>query len=216
MADRGRARLARIETQAASFDRTRSDHRSEIAEDYVELIADLIDAKGEARAVDLAGRLGVTPATVNGTVARLQRAGLVHTEPYRSIFLTEPGRDLAEHCRRRHRVVLEFLKAIGVSDATAGTDAEGIEHHVSNETLEALERVTRERLQPRPKRRRPGPPVEPHDRGTGAAEGSGAPVSRDPARATTSSPGTTSSSAQRNPAASAVTPISGGPSRKPA
>ena len=146
MAERNEARLARVETQAASFDRTRNDHRSEIAEDYVELIADLIDAKGEARAVDLAGRLGVTAATVNGTVARLQRAGLVHSEPYRSIFLTDAGRDLAEHCRRRHRIVLAFLKAIGVSDAVAETDAEGIEHHVSDETLQALERVTRDRL----------------------------------------------------------------------
>ena len=146
MAERNEARLARVETQAASFDRTRSDHRSEIAEDYVELIADLIYSKGEARAVDLAGRLGVTAATVNGTVARLQRAGLVHSEPYRSIFLTDAGRDLAEHCRRRHRIVLAFLKAIGVSDAVAETDAEGIEHHVSDETLQALERVTRDRL----------------------------------------------------------------------
>jgi DtxR family manganese transport transcriptional regulator len=151
VADRGRARLARVETQAASFDRTRSDHRSEIAEDYVELIADLIDAKGEARAVDLAGRLGVTAATVNGAVARLQRAGLVRSEPYRSIFLTADGRALAEHCRRRHRVVLAFLEAIGVSDAVALTDAEGIEHHVSDETLAALERLTRDGL---PGRRR--------------------------------------------------------------
>lgn len=142
-AARGRAKLVRAESQAASFDRTRSDHRSERAEDYVELIADLIDATGEARAVDLAGRLGVTAATVNGHIARLQRAGLVQSEPYRSIFLTHDGRALAEHCRRRHRVVLDFLKALGVDDAVAATDAEGIEHHVSEQTLSALERATR-------------------------------------------------------------------------
>ena len=59
------ARLPEADTQAEGFDRTRSDHRSEIAEDYVELIADLIDATGEARAVDLANRLGVTNATVD-------------------------------------------------------------------------------------------------------------------------------------------------------
>jgi DtxR family manganese transport transcriptional regulator len=139
---RGRPRLVTVDVQAASFDRTRSDHRSELAEDYVELIADLIDAKGEARAVDLAERMGVTAATVNGAVAKLQRAGLVHSEPYRSIFLTDSGRSLAEHCRRRHRVVLDFLRLLGVSEAVAATDAEGIEHHVSDETLEALERFT--------------------------------------------------------------------------
>jgi DtxR family manganese transport transcriptional regulator len=143
VATRPRPALVGAETQAASFGRTRSDHRSEIAEDYVELIADLIDAKGEARAVDLAGRLGVTGATVNGQISRLQRAGLVHSEPYRSIFLTDAGRALAEHCRHRHRVVLGFLKALGVSDEVAVTDAEGIEHHVSDETLAALEAATR-------------------------------------------------------------------------
>jgi DtxR family manganese transport transcriptional regulator len=98
---------------------------------------------GEARAVDLAGRLGVTNATVNNTVARLQRDGLVRSEPYRSIFLTEKGWQLARHCRRRHAIVLAFLKLMGVSDEVAAIDAEGIEHHVSAETLEAFERFTR-------------------------------------------------------------------------
>jgi DtxR family manganese transport transcriptional regulator len=125
--------------QAEGFGRTRSDHRNEIAEDYVELIADLIDATGEARAVDLASRLGVTNATVAHAIARLQRDGLVRSEPYRSIFLTRDGRDLAEQCRRRHRVVYGLLRALGVSDEVARIDAEGIEHHVSEETLRAFE-----------------------------------------------------------------------------
>jgi DtxR family manganese transport transcriptional regulator len=140
---RAHAKLLTAEEQAAQFDRTRSAHRTEIAEDYVELIADLIDGMGEARAVDLAGRLGVTNATVNNTVARLQREGLVRSEPYRSIFLTDKGWQLARHCRRRHAIVLAFLKLIGVSDEVAAIDAEGIEHHVSAETLDAFERFTR-------------------------------------------------------------------------
>ena len=139
-------RLARAADQAAGFGRTRDAHRAEIAEDYVELIADLIDATGEARAVDLAHRLGVTPATVNNTISRLQREGLVRSEPYRAIFLTDDGRALALSCRRRHRIVIDFLHAIGVCEETARQDAEGIEHHVSEETLTALDRVTR-RLQ---------------------------------------------------------------------
>jgi DtxR family transcriptional regulator, manganese transport regulator len=141
----GRTRLSRPADQAAGFGRTRDDHRNEIAEDYVELIADLIDATGEARLVDLASRLGVTAATVNTTVARLQREGLVRSEPYRAIFLTDAGRALAESCRRRHAIVVDFLRAIGVDEATALRDAEGIEHHVSEATLEAFRRVT-ERL----------------------------------------------------------------------
>lgn len=125
--------------------RTRSDHRNEIAEDYVEF-ADLIDATGEARAVDLANRLGVTNATVVAhAISRLQRDGLVHSEPYRSIFLTENGRCLAEHCRRRHRVVYGLLRALGVRDEVARIDTEGIEHHVSEETLQAFEQLLNER-----------------------------------------------------------------------
>ena len=129
--------------QAAGFDRIRDDHRHELVEDYVELIADLIDAQGEARAVDLATRLGVTGATVNAQVTRLQRDGLVTSEPYRAIFLTERGRALAEACRRRHHIVLAFLAALGVSEETARRDAEGIEHHVSDETMAAFDRFVR-------------------------------------------------------------------------
>lgn len=130
----------RLETvrQAERFGRVRDAHQRELAEDYVELIADLIEQKGEARVVDLAGRLGVSNATVNNSIQRLQRDGLVTSKPYRSIFLTEQGRELAETSRERHRVVREFLIALGVDPETADTDAEGIEHHVSNATLGAF------------------------------------------------------------------------------
>jgi DtxR family manganese transport transcriptional regulator len=130
------------EQQAAAFRCTREAHQTEVAEDYVELIAELIDTVGEARGVDIARRLGVTNATVTITVARLQRDGLVRFEPYRSIFLTEEGRVLAEWCRRRHEVVLTFLRSIGVGEEAARRDAEGIEHHVGDETLAAFERLT--------------------------------------------------------------------------
>ncbi|MEK0085034.1 manganese-binding transcriptional regulator MntR [Benzoatithermus flavus] len=145
MGNTSKVRLPGADQQAEGFGRTRSDHRSEIAEDYVELIADLIDATGEARAVDLASRLGVTSATVNNTIAKLQREGLVRSEPYRSIFLTADGRALAEHCRWRHRIVYDFLRRLGVSEEVARVDAEGIEHHCSHETLAAFDRLLRER-----------------------------------------------------------------------
>lgn len=120
--------------------RTRQQNRAEVAEDYVEAIADLIEAGGEARAVDVARRLGVSHVTVLQTVRRLQRDGLVTTQPYRSIFLTPEGRRLAEHSRHRHRVVTAFLEAVGVPADAARADAEGLEHHVSKETLAAFER----------------------------------------------------------------------------
>jgi DtxR family transcriptional regulator, manganese transport regulator len=95
--------------QAESFRQTRAARRSETAEDYVELIAELISTRGEARAVDIARHLGIAQATVANTVARLQREGLVVHRPYRAIFLTEAGRELAETARHRHRLVVAFL-----------------------------------------------------------------------------------------------------------
>lgn len=128
---------------AVGHRRTRSDHAREIAEDYVELVDDLIREKGEARAVDLAQRLGVTQVTVTKTVERLKREKLVTSEPYRSIFLTSEGKKLADFTRARHQSVLEFLIALGVPRADAEIDAEGIEHHISPRTLDAMRRFSK-------------------------------------------------------------------------
>ena len=123
-----------------AFIRIRADHQAELAEDYVELIAELIEENGEARGSDVARRLGVSNATVVKTLKRLQDDDLIAQEPYRAIFLTGSGRKLAAEGRRRHRVVEDFLLALGISAATARIDSEGIEHHVSEETLAAMQR----------------------------------------------------------------------------
>ena len=130
--------LREAKRQARSFERVRQAHQREVAEDYVELIADLIDVTAEARAVDLAERLGVTNATVNNTLNRLTREGLVTRQRYRSIFLTETGRHMAEAARERHRLVRDFLLRLGIDPETAEIDAEGIEHHTSEKTLAAF------------------------------------------------------------------------------
>ena len=131
-----------IANSAAKFDRIRRAHQSEVAEDYVEMIYDLIAETGEARTVDLAARFGVTSPTVNAIIQRLQREDLVETRPYRSIFLTEAGRGLAGARRVRHQIVRDFLITIGVPVAIAEEDAEGVEHHVSKETLAVFARIT--------------------------------------------------------------------------
>ena len=131
-----------VTESAAKFDRIRRAHQSEVAEDYVEMIADLIIENGEARTVDLAARFGVTSPTVNAIVQRLAREDLVETRPYRSIFLTEKGTALAEASRQRHKIVRDFLVSIGVPEAIAEEDAEGVEHHVSPETLDIFSRIT--------------------------------------------------------------------------
>lgn len=131
------------------FRRVRAARASETAEDYVELIAELIQVTGEARVVDLAERLGVAHTTVSKTVYRLAKKGLVTSEPYRSIFLTENGRRLASRVRERHELVARFLRQLGVSQPIAEADAEGIEHHVSPETLAAMDRFVRRHTAPR-------------------------------------------------------------------
>ncbi len=129
------------EAQAEVFGHVRQAHLMETTEDYAELIDDLIQTHGEARLVDLAERLGVSQPTASKTIARLQRDGYVTSEPYRSIFLTDKGRKLAQAARARHNLVYEFLLSIGVSEEIAQRDSEGVEHHVSQETLDAFQRI---------------------------------------------------------------------------
>ena len=134
------ASLVDAKTQVESFRQAREARRSELVEDYVELIADLIGDGGEARQVDIAARLGVAQPTVAKMLKRLAEEGLVQQRPYRGVFLTPTGEALAAQSRERHRIVERFLRALGVSPETARRDAEGIEHHVSAETLDAFRR----------------------------------------------------------------------------
>lgn len=124
--------------EAASFIATRHHHLLEKAEDYVELVADLIATKGEARTCDIAVRLGVSHVTVVRTIQRLEKKGYLKREPRKPITLTESGRELAIFSKARHSLVLEYLISIGVPEEIAIIDAEGMEHHISLETLEAF------------------------------------------------------------------------------
>lgn len=134
--------LSAAARRAAAFRRIRDAHSTEMAEDYVELIGDLIAETGEARLTDMAEHLGVTHATAAKVIQRLAREGLVESRPYRSIFLTPSGQALADSSRERHRIVHEFLLAMGIDEAVADADSEGMEHHVSDETLAMFQRLT--------------------------------------------------------------------------
>ena len=134
--------LAAIEDQAESFRLMREARSSQVVEDYIELIADLIDDAGEARPVDIAARLGVTTPTVNNMLKRLRDDGLISQRPYRSVFLTDDGRQLAEASRKRHQIVESFLLSLGISPETARNDAEGMEHYASEETLAVFAKLT--------------------------------------------------------------------------
>ncbi len=130
--------LPDADVHSEGFRQTREARRGALVEDYVELIADLIEDGNEARQVDIAARLGVAQPTVAKMLARLAADGLVSRKPYRGVFLTEAGQKVAEESRVRHQTVEAFLRCLGVSPETARIDAEGIEHHVSEETLQAF------------------------------------------------------------------------------
>ena len=133
--------LPDADVHSEGFRQTREARRSALVEDYVELIADLIEDGNEARQVDIAARLGVAQPTVAKMLTRLCADGLVSRKPYRGVFLTDAGRKVAEESRIRHQTVEAFLRSLGVSAETARIDAEGIEHHVSAETLEAFRKA---------------------------------------------------------------------------
>lgn len=121
------------------FSKTRSDHATETAEDYVEAIGDILARQPSCRVKDLAEIMGVSHVTVTRTLQRLEGEGLVDKEPYGPCRLTERGRRLARHSRERHGIVLSFLQAIGVPQRDAVQDAEGMEHHVGKATLHAMQ-----------------------------------------------------------------------------
>ncbi|MBN2906189.1 MAG: manganese-binding transcriptional regulator MntR [Rhodobacteraceae bacterium] len=125
--------------QPERFNQARAAQAVAILEDYAEMIGDLIEEMGEARITDIASRMGVTHPTATKAVARLKREGLAVSRPYRGVFLTEEGAALADRVRARHRTVVDLLVAVGVPLATAELDAEGLEHHVSDATLEAFD-----------------------------------------------------------------------------
>ncbi|HHL7793685.1 TPA: manganese-binding transcriptional regulator MntR [Citrobacter freundii] len=136
--------LVNVEEHVEGFRQVREAHRRELIDDYVELISDLIIEVGEARQVDMAARLGVSQPTVAKMLKRLASVGLIEMIPWRGVFLTTEGERLAQESRERHQIVENFLLMLGISAEIARRDAEGMEHHVSKETLEAFSRFTQQ------------------------------------------------------------------------
>jgi Mn-dependent DtxR family transcriptional regulator len=107
-------------------------------EDYLEVIYELMKERGYARSVDISEYLGVKSPSVTSMLQRLHGMGLVVYERYRGITLTERGKRLARSVEQRHLVITRFLRILGVSESIANSDAEGIEHHVHEATIERI------------------------------------------------------------------------------
>jgi len=122
---------------------TRQPARNSAAvEDYLERILELINTKGYARVVDIAQSLKISQASVTNMVQRLDAEGLLKYEKYRGLALTTAGEALALNITRRHQLLTDFLKLLGLDDEVIYHDVEGMEHHISPPTLRALEALT--------------------------------------------------------------------------
>lgn len=117
-------------------------HTSSAVEDYLERILELINMKGYARVVDIAQRLQISKASVTNMVQRLDAEGLLKYEKFRGLVLTTAGEALALNITRRHQLLTDFLKLLGLDDEVIYHDVEGMEHHISPATLHAIETLT--------------------------------------------------------------------------
>ena len=124
--------------------------RSTAVEDYLEQILDLINTKGYARVADIAQGLKISQASVTNMVQRLDAEGLLKYEKYRGLVLTTAGETLARNIMRRHQLLSDFLRMLGIDEEVIYHDVEGMEHHISPQTLRAIEALLSQ-LQQHPK-----------------------------------------------------------------
>ncbi len=111
---------------------------SQSAEDYLERIHELIEQKGYARVVDIASSLGVKQASVTSMVQKLAEAGYLNYEKYRGLILTKRGLAVACKIQKRHETLSRFFSLFGLDTSTQKTDIEGIEHHLSPDTVKVI------------------------------------------------------------------------------
>ncbi len=115
---------------------------SQSAEDYLERIHELIEEKGYARVVDIATSLKVRQASVTSMVQKLAEAGYLKYEKYRGLIMTEQGTEVARRIRRRHETLSRFFSLFEIPAESQRQDIEGIEHHLSAETVAMLADLT--------------------------------------------------------------------------
>lgn len=125
--------------RAIHFKKARLQRLRELAEDYTEMIADLIEIQGKVRVCDIAREMGISHVSVLKTIKRLIRDGYLIENIQPLIDLTPIGRETAAFSKKKHLILLNFLLNIGIPEHIAAADVEGIEHHISQETLQALE-----------------------------------------------------------------------------
>ena len=111
---------------------------SSTMEDYLEVIAELVELKGYANTLDISRYMNVSAPSVTKMLRRLDEGGYLDYERYHGIKLTDRGSAIAESIRQRHGTLLEFFGMLGITGEAANQDAEGVEHHLNPQTLSQL------------------------------------------------------------------------------
>ena len=107
-------------------------------EDYLEVIAELVELKGYATTLDISRYMSVSAPSVTKMLQRLDENEYLEYEKYHGINLTQKGTHIAETIRQKHGILLEFFEILGIGHDTANQDAEGIEHYLNPKTIKQL------------------------------------------------------------------------------
>ena len=123
--------------------RSRIGRVSSRIEDFLEIIVELEDRNGEARGADIASHLAISRPTVVRMLSKMAKDGWIEQVPYRPVKLCPKGREHAEWMRERHSILFRFLRNLGIEETTAHHETEGIEHHLSEDTVRQIEKMVK-------------------------------------------------------------------------
>ena len=107
-------------------------------EDYLEVIAELVELKGYATTLDVSRFMNVSPPSVTKMLQKLDEKKYLEYEKYHGINLTNIGKQVADTIRRKHSTLLEFFEILNIGKEIANQDTEGLEHHLNDKTIRRL------------------------------------------------------------------------------
>lgn len=116
-------------------------HLQESGEMYIESIYVLSKKSGNVRSIDVCEYLGYSKPSVSRAMSLLKKGGFVSVDSNGYLTLTDAGYEVAEKMYQRHTILSQWFMSIGVSETTAVEDACKIEHHISDETFNAIKNM---------------------------------------------------------------------------
>ena len=127
----------RLESIKAAH-KTKKTSSTTSEEDYLEVIAELVELKGYATTLDISRFMNVSPPSVTKMLQKLDEKKYLEYEKYHGINLTHIGKQVADTIRRKHNTLLEFFEILNVGKGIANQDTEGLEHHLNDKTIRQL------------------------------------------------------------------------------